>query len=173
MEQKPTVFQTGLKYGLILALVTIGYSLIMNLAGLGANRWLAFFLMVIFFAGVVFMAHKAFKEGGDGFMSYGQGLGVGMVIALVSGVLSSIFSAIYIKFIDNSAMEQAMQEQVEKMEEQGMSDAQIDQAMEMAAIFQTPVMLVVFGLLYTLFVGFVLSLIVSAITKNSNPETQV
>lgn len=173
MEQKPTVFQTGLKYGLILALITIGYSLILQLVGLAANRWLAFVLMVIFFGIVSYMGHKAFKEGGDGFMSYGQGLGIGAVIALVSGLLSSIFSAVYIKFIDNSVMEEAMQEQVEKMEEQGMSDAQIDQAMEMAAMFQTPVMLVIFGLLWTLFIGFVISLIVAAITKNSNPEAEV
>ena len=173
MEQKPTVFQTGLKYGLILALITIGYSLILNLAGLGTNRWLIFALMVVFFCIITYMAHKAYKEGGDGFMSYGQGLGIGTVIALVSGLLSSIFSVIYIKFIDDSAMEEAMQEQIEKMEEQGMSDAQIDQAMEMAAIFQTPVMMVLFGLLWTVFIGFILSLIVSAITKNSNPEAEV
>lgn len=173
MEQKPTVFQTGLKYGLILALITIAYSLILNLAGLAANRWLAFVLMVIFFSIVSFMGHKAFKEGGDGFMSYGQGLGIGMVIALVSGLISSIFSAIYIKFVDNSVMEQAMQEQIEKMEEQGLSDAQIDQAMEMASMFQTPAMLVLLGLLYSLFVGFIISLIVAAITKNSNPEVEV
>ena len=173
MEQKPTVFQTGLKYGLILALLTIGASLIFNLAGLGANQWISFFMVVIFFGIVSYLAHKAFKEGGDGFMSYGQGLGIGMVIALVSGLLSSIFSAIYIKYIDNSAMEEAMQQQVEKMEDQGMSDAQIDKAMEMAAMFQTPVMLVLFGLLWTLFIGFIISLIVSAISKNPNPEAEL
>lgn len=173
MEQKPTVFQTGLKYGLILALITIAYSLILNLAGLATNRWLPSLLMVVFFAGISFMAHKAFKEGGDGFMSYGQGLGIGTVMALISGLLSGIFSAVYIKFIDDSVMQQAMQEQIENMEDQGMSEAQIDQAMEMAAMFQTPLMLVLFGLLGTLFIGFIISLVVAAITKKSNPEAVV
>lgn len=173
MEQKPTVFQTGLKYGLILALITIGYSLILHLVGLATNRWLPALLGIVFFAVICYMGHKAFKEGGDGFMSYAQGLGMGVVIALVSGLLGSIFSVIYIKLIDDSVMEAAMQEQIEKMEDQGMSDAQIDQAMEMAAMFQTPVMMVIFGLLWSVFIGFIISLIVSAITKNSNPEAQV
>ncbi|MDN5215857.1 DUF4199 domain-containing protein [Fulvivirgaceae bacterium BMA12] len=173
MEQKPTVFQTGLKYGLILALINIGVSLITNLAGQGANQWLAFFIIVIFFAIVCFMAHKAFKDNGDGFMSYGQGLGIGAVMGLVAGLLSSIFSAIYVSYIDNSAMEEATQKQIEKMEERGMSDAQIDQAVEMMSMFQTPVMIVGFGLLYIFILGFIISLIVSAITKNSNPEAEL
>ena len=51
---------------------------------------------------IIFLAHKYYKDNGDGFMSYGQGIGIGFWIGLVSAVISSIFTYIYAKFIDPS-----------------------------------------------------------------------
>ena len=59
------------------------------------------------------------------------------------------------------------------MEQQGMSEAQIDQAMSIAGAMLTPTGIVVTSLVSGIIVGFVISLIVSAVTKESDPRAVV
>lgn len=174
MEDKVTVSQIGLKYGIIIGLILIIYSMILEFLGLEwkTQQTLGYITYVILIIGIV-LAHKAFKEGGDGFMSVGQGLGVGTLLSLIAGVLSSIFSFIYIKFIDDSMLEKIKDAQIEQMENQGMDDAQIEQAMEIAGKFTTPVAILIMGIVGMVFIGFILSLIVSLFTKKSNPALDV
>ena len=127
------------------------------------------YVSYIFLTIGIVMAHKAFKEGGDGFMSIGQGLGIGTLMSLIGGVLSGLFSYIYIKFIDDSMLTKLADMQIEQLEKQGMDDAQIEQAMKIAGKFMTAEMIPVWAILGTLFVGFILSLIVSLFTKKANP----
>jgi hypothetical protein len=169
MEEKTTTRQIGLRYGLIVALIIVVYSLILQFTGLAMNRPLGFLVYAILIAGI-YMAHIAFKKDGDGYMSLGQGIGIGMWITLVAGVISSVFSFLYVKFVDDSMIQTAMDEAMTQMEERGMSDDQIDQAMNITEKFMQPGALLVIGLISMLIVGFILSLIVSAITKKTNPQ---
>jgi hypothetical protein len=50
-----------------------------------------------------------------------------------------------------------------------MSEEQIEQAMAMAGKFMSPEMMVVYVVVGTLLMGFLLSLIISAITKHTQP----
>ena len=59
------------------------------------------------------------------------------------------------------------------MEERGMSDAQIEQAMQMTEAFTSPAALTIIGVIVSVIFGFILSLIVTAFTKNSNPELEM
>jgi hypothetical protein len=169
----PSTARIALKYGLFIGLGLIIYYLITQLAGLATNPAIGMIGMVISAAilivGIVY-AIKDFKSQNDGYMSYGQGLGLGSLASAVSGLISGVFSSIYVTFIDNSAMKQAMDMQRQKMEEQGMDDAQIDQAMAMAEQFSGPGMILVFSILSMLFIGFILSLIISAVMKNERNE---
>lgn len=172
MENKVSISQIGIRYGLITGLIMIVYGLILQLAGLATNTWLSSISYVILIVMIV-LAHKDFKEGGDGFLSLGQGIGIGTLLSLVGGVLSSIFSYIYLKFVDDSMLKEIMDKQVEQFEKQGMDDAQIEQAMAIAGKFSSPEMILVFGILGITFFGFILALIVSLFTKKSNPELEV
>jgi hypothetical protein len=172
MENKVTVSQIGLRYGLILGLVFVVFGLILQMTGLATNNWINS-ISYIFLIIAIVMAHNAFKEGRDGFMSIGQGIGIGTLMSLIAGTLSSIFTYIYIKFIDDSMMQLIKDKQIESMQAQGMDDAQIDQAMEIAGKFSSPEMILVFGILAITFFGFILALIVSLFTKKSNPALEV
>ena len=172
MEDKVTVSQIGLRYGIILGLIMIVYSMILQFIGLATNNWASSVSYIFLIAGMV-MAHKAFKEGGDGFMRLGQGLGIGTLISAVSGGISMIFSYLYIKFIDDSMMQLIQDKQIEAMEKQGLDDAQIDQAMQMAEKFSSPEIIFGIGLIAFIFFGFIISLIVSLFTKKDNPALEV
>jgi len=170
MEEKPTVGKISMKYGLILGLLGIVYFLILNFAGVAGKSNLYSYLNYVIIIVMIFMAHKAFKDEGDSFMSYSQGLGIGTLVALISGVLSSAFMFFYLKFVDDSMIQNLKDAQMTQFEERGMSPEQIDQAMNMSSKFMTPGIMVLFGIFGSALIGFIIALVVSAITKKTNPQ---
>jgi len=173
MEQQVTTRGVGMQYGVIVGIIMIIYGTLLQVSGLALEYQSLSYINYIFLAVVIYLAHKKFKEDGDGFMSYGQGLGIGFWMSLIGGVISMVFSYIYMSFIDSTIMEQAMDKARYDMEEKGMSDAQIDQAMSITEKFMTPEMIFVMGIVGMLIFGFILSLIVSAITKKTDPQLEV
>ncbi len=174
MEDKLTVKQISLRWGLILGLIFIVYGLILQFMNLEMKTmqyfgYLNYVIMIVVFV----LAHKAFKEGRDGFMSIGQGIGIGTLIALIASVINSIFSYLYLKFIDDSMLTKIRDAQIEQYEKMGMDDATIERSMEMASKFTTPEMIQVWAIVGTVFFGFILALIVSLFTKKSNPALEV
>jgi hypothetical protein len=169
-EQKPvTVTSTAVRYGLIVGLICVIYSFILAMTDNSMNRMLSS-ISYLFIIGGMVMAFKYYKEHNQGFMSYGQGLGLGTLMSLIAGILTSIFMYIYAKFIDTGLMDRAMEMQRVEMENKGMDEAQIDRAMEMASKFSGPEMILIGGTIGFAIIGFIIALIVAAIMKNKRPE---
>lgn len=169
IEKEPSVASVALKYGLIFGLIGIVYQAVIMVADLGDNRWLSSLAYIILIAGIV-LAMKNYREQNFGYMSYGQGLGIGTLLAAVFGFLTGLFTWIYTEFVDTEYMARMLERQRVQMLQQGLTDEQIDAGMAMAENFQGPVTMIVGGTVITLIVGFILSLIISAIMKNSRPE---
>lgn len=165
-----TLRGTGIRYGSILGLITIAYFMVMVLAGIntadGWTRWSGF----IFNAALLVLAQLYFKQNGDGFMSYGQGLGIAFWVALVSSVISTAFTVLYLTVIDPDFAQMMQDMQMEAMEEQGLSEEQIEQGMKIAAKFTTPPMLFIFGVLGGIFTTMVIGLVATLFTKKDNPN---
>jgi hypothetical protein len=164
-----TTTSVGLRYGLLTGLVNIifSFALFVTQADQSPVRWLG---LVILIGGMV-LAHNAYKQANGGFMDYSEGLGIGAFMSVVSGVLSTAFSFVYMKFVDPEYMSRIMETTRAKMEEKGnMTDEQIDQAMSMAQKFSSGGWMIMFGILGSLLFGFLIALVISAITKNPKPE---
>lgn len=160
--------QVGIRYGLILAGVSVAYFLIATLLGLntteGPGQWASLIFVVV----VLVLAHQYYKEKGDGFMSYGQGMGIGFFATLISSTISSLFTYVYIKFIDATWIEQLKEMQLEQLEERGMSDDEIEMAMSMMDMFTTPGSIFIFGVIGGVIGGVIISLIVTIFTQKNN-----
>jgi len=168
-----TTRSVGMRYGLIMAVIAILYFVVMNVAGVDMSQGIGRWGSLVFYIVIIVLAQKNYKDNGNGFMSYGEGMGITFWLALITSVISSIFTFIYIKFIDSSFVELMMDKQREAMAERGMSEAQIDQAMEMMAKFMTPGMMLVFGLVGGLIIILICGLIVTIFTQKKNPEMPV
>ncbi len=169
--EKPSTARIALKWGLVSAVLIIIYTVVLYMTGLFKTpslSWISFLLLLI----GIFMALREFKSLNAGYMSFSEGLGVGTLMSAVTGLIGSIFSYIYTNFIDTTIMQQMSDLQREQMESQGLSSEQIDQAMEMATKFTSPGMIFIFGIIGYVFFGFIFSLIVSAIVKNTKPEVE-
>ena len=169
-EEKVTTRAAGIRYGLISGLISIAYFVILTMADIsmteGIGRWASLLISVV----IIYLAHKYYKENGDGFMTIGQGTGIGFWLALVSVAISSVFTYIYMKFIDNSMIQQILDKQREAMEERGMDDAQIDQAMTMTEKFMTPEIMLGTGLFFGVVIIVIVALLISLVTQKKNPE---
>jgi lysylphosphatidylglycerol synthetase-like protein (DUF2156 family) len=164
-DQKATVRGIGLKYGGISALVSILFFLVLVLAGANAfdNTWN--WIGLIFSIVILVLAHRAFKADGDGFMSYGQGVGIGFWVALVATVIGGLFTYVYAVIIDPSTMNAFYEAQQMQMEERNMPQEQIDMAQEWTRKLFWP-MYAFFGV----FFGVLVALIVTIFTQKKNPE---
>lgn len=168
-ETQPSVTSTALKYGFITGLVGIVYMLILYVTDTADKLSLTSVIYIILIGGI-YLGMKEYKGINSGFMSYGQGLGIGSLVSLVFGLLLGLLAWIYTTFIDTEYTGRIMERQRNQLLDSGMSDEQIDKIMASAEAASGPVMAILgSGLLY-LIIGFLLSLIISAIVKNNRPE---
>lgn len=159
----------GMRYGLLTGLVSIIISF-----GLFAARMeqspLRFVSFLVLLGGIV-LAMRYYKENNQGFMSFGEGLGIGAMLSAAVGVLSAIFSYVYLNFIDPEVLSRMMDKARTDMEARGgMSDEQIDQGMAMAGKFMNGPIMMVAVVLGSVFFGVLLALVVSAFIKHAKPE---
>lgn len=167
---QPTVKSTAIKWGLINGLISIIFFVIVDFAGMAGNQSLSWIGLVIFVI-LLFLAQKEFKNEGDGYMSFGQGLGIGTLIALISSLISSVFTFVYVSFINTNMIDAIREKSIADMEEAGRSQAEIDQAMPFVEMFTSPAAMLIMGILMGVFFGFIASLLVTIFTKNQDPET--
>ncbi|NNJ88993.1 MAG: DUF4199 domain-containing protein, partial [Eudoraea sp.] len=173
MEQnQPKTGKYALNFGVILGVISVVfafmlYSLDMHYQGGFAVMGVSIVLTIIF----IILGMIQFKKANNGFMSFGQALKIGVGISLVGAVISVLFNQVLINFIDPDTMTKAFEYQREQLIAAGqLSVEQVDAQMEMGKSFSTPGMQIAFGLLGSLFFGFILSLVPALILKKSNPE---
>ncbi|GAA4452669.1 hypothetical protein GCM10023189_16450 [Nibrella saemangeumensis] len=168
MEEKPSTARIALKWGLIIGIASILFSTVLYITEQVGNTALSLIAYVIIIVGLV-MAMREYRSLNNDYMSYGEGLGIGALTAGVSGILSSLYGVLYTNVIDPE-FQSRMEDQMRVLyEERGMSDDQIDKAMEFANMFQSPGLLFVFGVLGTIFMGFIFSLVIAAILRRNRP----
>jgi len=158
----------ALKYGLVLGLLGVVFSIISNLSGLtesAMGSMISVPVMVLIYCLTFHLCYKAFRADNGG-MSFGEGLGLGALVSLVAGVISGIFNYVYTTFIDPGMMDRIMEAQYEMLEGYGMSEEQIEQQMEFGQMFAgNPIIAILSAIIGSLCIGFVFSLIMSAIMK--------
>ena len=171
MNDKPSSAKLALKWGGILGIALIVYSTLLYTLGQTANTGLSSLIYVLIAAGLT-LGIRDYKMLNGGYLSIGEGVGLGALLSAVSGLLSSAYSVIYTTIIDPGIREQMANQMRAKLEEQGnLTDEQIDQAMEITQKFQTPGLQFLVGVLGSIFIGVIFSLIISAIMrkKRANP----
>ncbi|MFT4032754.1 MAG: DUF4199 domain-containing protein [Siphonobacter sp.] len=174
METKPSTARVALKWGIISGIITgifsIGYQ-VLNLMPedpLQANvGWglLVNLLQIIFTIAVLFLAIKEYRMMNEGYLSFGEGVGISALTGAVWGVVSGGITLIYTQFIDNSAQQRMLSGLRNSYEEKGMTDEQVDSAMNMVEMMTQPSFGFVMTILMGVIIGTLLGLIVSAIMK--------
>jgi len=163
-------FPTGLKYGVILALISILITVILYVTGMLTNPMASSILgmlSLVAYIAVIALAIKSHRDQNqNGYITLGQAVGVGIITALVSAFIGGIFNYILYGFIDPGLMEELISMQEDSMAESGMPEEQIEAALQYAQMFTNPAMQVVSALCMGSCCGGVVSLIAGLILKN-------
>jgi hypothetical protein len=165
MEKKPSMIQHTMTWGAIIGIIMIVYSLVLYLAHQTYNQVLGYLSYVLLIAGILVGSIAYRDKILGGFISYKDAFLTGLLITVFAGILSSFFSFILIRYIDPGVIEQAIAMTEEKMMNRGLSEDQIEMAMEKSKEFIGSPVMVLIGLLSFAFIGTIISLITAAIVK--------
>jgi hypothetical protein len=161
-----SVRSVGMKFGLMIAVYSIVFLVAMSMAGFNAfdNKW-GWINMIVSIV-VLVLAQNSFKSSGDGFMSYGQGIGIAFWITLTSLVIAGLFTYLYSEVLAPETMEKFYDAQREQMEGKNMSDEQIETAVSWTKKLFWPIY-VFFGMFFSILIA----LIVTIFTQKKNPDS--
>lgn len=165
--------KNAFRYGLIYSAINILWSLIMYITDLNRSdyNWIFNTITFAFPVILIVLSVKEFKATeGKGYISFSQVFKQGILICLIGGLVMSAYTVVYMEYIDPTFQDFISSKQVMQMEDYGMSDDAIEKSMERAEEYQKPFWIFTFGLLGTLFMGTVISLIMAAVLKRPNPE---
>ena len=167
--EKPSTARIALKWGILVAVLIIIYTVALYISGLFKTPALSWIPFAFLLFGIV-MSLREFKLINNNFISFSEGLGLGALMSAVCAIIASMFNYVYITFIDTTILQQMRELQIEQLEQQGLSSEQIDQAMEIVSSYATPGLTFLFSMIVYVICGFIFSLIVSAIIKNTKTE---
>jgi ABC-type nitrate/sulfonate/bicarbonate transport system permease component len=162
-----------LKYGLISAITGICITLLVYVLGWDKSPsgrylgWLSFPVTIVLMVMCVRECRQTLYEG---FISFGQAFKNLFLMILISSVLAALFMYVYTGFINPSLIDYILEQQELAMEERGMDQSQIDQAIAISKIFITPLWMSIWSFFIGLLISAVIALIIAAVMKKENPE---
>ncbi len=167
MEKKSSDF---IVKALLLTLVLIVVDLIGGFAHLRFESWFKWLSTVIMIAGIIIFCIQYGKQQTDG-VTFGKVFGYGFKISLVVSVLIVIYSLLSMYVIFPEIIDQILvKTRTDLQAKGGLSDEQIDQAVNITKKFMQPVPLAIITFLATLLFSTIGSLLGAAFTKKREPD---
>jgi len=168
-ENQAKTGKIALTYGAILGGVSIVFALMLYSVDMHyqGGMTVALVSIALIIAAIV-LGMIQFRKANNGLMTLGQAMKTGIGIALVGGILGIFFNQIMANVIDPEMMAKAAEFQRNAMmENTKLTPEQIDQQMEAGKMFTTPGMQIAFGLLFSIILGGIFSLISGLILKRT------
>ncbi|MDZ7738366.1 MAG: DUF4199 domain-containing protein [Bacteroidales bacterium] len=170
MDHKVSAWKANINAGVILGLLGIIWTLMLWFFDQTTNQTLSMVFYVVIIAGL-FLGIRSYRDKYlNGFITYGQSLGAGVIIMLYYSVIMAVFTFLLYKFIDPNLLDKTLALAEEQLADRGMSEGMIEQSMQIQKKIMTPVVMSVSFIFGGVFVGTILSLIISLFTKREgNP----
>lgn len=170
MENNVSVWKANLNTGLILGLLGIVWTLFLWFIDQSLNQGLGYVFFIVLIAGL-YLGIKSYRDKyKNGFITYGHSLGAGVIIMLYYSIIAALFTFILYSYIDPGLTDKMLAMTESKMLDKGVPESMIEQSMKMSAKFMAPWVMAITGVVGGVFMGTILSLIVSIFTrKEGNP----
>ncbi len=167
--EKPSTARVAIKWGIISAVFSIIYTIVYYKTTLFDNPILSWATFIFLLFGVL-LSILEFKKINNNQLGFSDGLGLGTLMSAISGLIYQFFSNIYNSYIDHSVVEKMELMYRNQLLSRGLTPEKVANEMEYASRYTTPGFVFIQGMLLHILFGFVFSLVVSAIVKNSKPE---
>jgi hypothetical protein len=132
----PNATKVASKWALIYVLASIVLTYLFQILNIEQNSAVQYIGYLPFIA-FLLLTQKEYRDQLSGFLSFGQGFSAGFRFSVFAGLLLAIFMYIYLGILSPQVLEKAMNQQQAKLEQQGLSQEQIDKGMEIAKKYGT------------------------------------
>lgn len=170
MEKKPSLFLLTLKYALVIGLVSFIWGIITYITGWYTQNWVNYVGYIILIAGVLMVISYRRNRQLGGYITMGEAFSTGCLFSLLYGVIGVIGFLVTIQFIAPDMIGEILKVAEEQMIERGMSDSDIEVAMEWTRKFVTPLWMSITVVVFSLVVGGIVSFLASLFMKRTPPE---
>ena len=170
MEQKRSIWKETLNYGIILGLVSVGFSVLTYMFDLTFRTWIILPSLLISLLVLYFLLRSYRDHYNNGYISFGKSVGAGVIINLYAAIITAIYIYVLYAFIDPGLSDKALAFAQEKMIAKGVPEAALDTATAMQAKMMKPWIQSISAIVNGVFFGLLISLVVSLfVMKKGNP----
>jgi hypothetical protein len=170
MEKKSTFWKSAMIYGLYIGIVLTLFSVILYVTGQSTNKSLGYISFPLYIICIVFAQIHYRNTELNGEIRYGQAVGFATAAMLFSGIISALYMIILYSFIDPGLIDQMKALQEEAMLQRGMTEDQIEAAMAISSKMFTPGWMSIMGLISSVVMGTIVSLVSSIFIKKEPNE---
>ncbi|HEY2582547.1 MAG TPA: DUF4199 domain-containing protein, partial [Mucilaginibacter sp.] len=125
--QNPTKIASKWAIIYVATSIVITYAFqLLNIDQSSAFKFLGYIPFIVF----LLLTQKEYRDQLGGYLTFGEGFSAGFRYSVFSGLMLAVFIYIYLAFLSPQVLEQSITDQQGKMVEQGLSQEQIDKAME-------------------------------------------
>jgi len=172
-NKKITTAQIATNFGLLLGGTNILYGIMLFILDMHYQNDTATSLIGYgFLIGIIIWGIMRFKKINNGYLKLSEALKTGVGTALISGIVIALYFVIMSQYIDPEFINKSIEYQKQKMlqENPEISLESVDKIFDMQKEFSGPVITSGFIIIFNLFFGFIISLVVGLILKKSQPE---
>lgn len=121
---------------------------------------------------VIVLGIHTFRKDNDGYLGLGEAIKLGLGISLVSAIIAVVYTALLMYVLEPGYMAKVMDFAKEKMIDDNpeMSQEELQMTLDMMEKFQGIGVIAGFILIFSLFFGFLTSLVTGLILKRARPE---
>lgn len=173
-EPTTTLRSVGIKWGGISGAVGIIIGLVFFMTGMvdysGKNsNWLSTTVTYIAMGVCIYMALVEYKQTHSGYIRLGECIKIGLWLGLIAGVITAVYMMIFFKFIQPDLIETIMNTAIEQAQEQNPSVDE-DEMRKMMGMFVSPIVFAISGLIGSVIINFIGSLLIGAAVKKEAPR---
>jgi len=172
-NQKSSAKQLMLSYGVYLGLISILINVVNYAVGdIYRPHWGIQVVSIIITIALIVFALKKFKEGNEGLMSLSQALKIGLGMSLVSGIIYVIYLFAFTGAIETEFFANMQEVQYQNMVEKypTFTEEQLEAGRKNIEAFSGMGVTSAIVLIFSLFFGFVISLIAGLIMKRTEED---
>lgn len=163
-NQPASIKSIFLYYGFPLGLFFIAITVISYLLNIDTQKWLGYINWGIMLATVIYCIYDV-RNKQDGIILFGTAFKVAFLTLLIATTISSIYFFIHIEWVNPGYMEQVTEVQRTIMLERGLSESDINRALDASSTFNKPIIFIPLGIISNAIIAAILSVAAAMVMK--------
>ena len=172
-NQNSSIKSIIISYGVVLGSISIAFQLMLFFLDMHyKNDSTAGIVALLISSGTIIYSFIVFKKANDGYLSLSDAIKIGLGVSLVSAIMSIVYTQLLVNFLDPDTMQKSLDLAMDNMRAQNPDIPQnaLDTARSIQEKMSSPLVFSAIQIIFSLFFGFIISLIGGLIVKKSRPE---